>query len=166
MWGLVVRVADGDTITVRFADGVEERVRLLDVDTPETVHPNLPVECFGAQASDFTKTLKGQRVGIEEMGRDRYDRVLAYVWVEVDEGAQLWNLRLLEEGLAVYNDYGNPGKYADTSRAAADALLVRCRAMVGLYARGASDAHSGAHTDAGPDAVGAGRAGRLSAGLR
>ena len=130
MWGLVVRVADGDTITVRFADGVEERVRLLDVDTPETVHPNLPVQCFGVQASDFTKTLKGQRVGIEEMGRDRYDRVLAYVWVEVDEGAQLWNLRLLEEGLAVYNDYGNPGKYADRSRAAAEQALL---AGVGLW---------------------------------
>ncbi len=48
VWGLVVRVADGDTLTVRFEDGVEERVRLLDVDTPETVHPNRPEECFGA----------------------------------------------------------------------------------------------------------------------
>ena len=37
-----------------------------------------------------------------------------------DEGGELWNVRLLEEGLAVYNDYGNPGQYADTSRAAAE----------------------------------------------
>ena len=130
IWGLVVRVADGDSLTVHFADGKEERVRLLDVDTPETVHPNLPVQCFGKQASDFTKTLMGQRIGIEEMGRDRYDRVLAYVWVESDEGALLWNLRLLEEGLAVYNDYGNPGKYADMSRAAAENALL---AGVGLW---------------------------------
>ena len=130
VWGLVVRVADGDTLTVRFEDGVEERIRLLDVDTPETVHPNRPEECFGAQASAFTKTLTGQRVAIEEMGRDRYDRVLAYVWVEPDEGAVLWNLRLLEEGLAVYNGYGNPGKYADMSRAAAEKALL---AGVGLW---------------------------------
>ena len=130
VWGPVVRVADGDTLTMRFDDGVEERIRLLDVDTPETVHPNRPEECFGAQASAFTKTLLGQRVAIEEMGRDQFDRVLAYVWVETDEGAVLWNLRLLEEGLAVYNDYGNPGKYADMSRAAAEQALL---AGVGLW---------------------------------
>jgi len=130
VWGLVVRVADGDTLTMRFGDGVEERIRLLDVDTPETVHPNRPQECFGTQASEFTKTLMGQRIGIEQMGRDRFDRVLAYVWVETDEGALQWNLLLLEEGLAVYNDYGNPGKYADMSREAAENALL---AGVGLW---------------------------------
>ena len=52
-------VADGDTLTVRFGDGAEETLRLLDVDTPETVHPNKPEECFGAQASDYTKGLMG-----------------------------------------------------------------------------------------------------------
>ena len=129
-WGVVVRVADGDTLTVRFDDGEEETIRFLDVDTPETVHPTRPEECFGAQASNFTKTLMGQRVGIEEMGRDRYGRLLAYVWTEPDEGGELWNVRLLEEGLAVYNDYGNPGQYADTSRAAAERALL---AGVGLW---------------------------------
>jgi len=130
VWGPVVRVADGDTLTMRFEDGAEDRIRLLDVDTPETVHPNRPEECFGAQASEFTETLLGQRIGIEAMGRDRFDRVLAYVWVETDEGAVLWNLRLLEEGLAVYNDFGNPGKYADMSREAAENALL---AGVGLW---------------------------------
>ncbi len=129
-WGVVVRVADGDTLTVRFDDGEEETIRLLDVDTPETVHPSRPEECFGAQASDFTKTLMGQRVRIEEKGRDRYGRLLAYVWTSADEGERLWNVRLLEEGLAVYNDYGNPGKYADISRAAAEQALL---AGVGLW---------------------------------
>ena len=61
-WGVVVRVADGDTLTVQFDDGEEETIRFLDVDTPETVHPTVPEECYGAQASDFTKTLMGQRV--------------------------------------------------------------------------------------------------------
>ena len=129
-WGVVVRVADGDTLTVQFDDGEKETIRFLDVDTPETVHPTLPEECYGAQASDFTKTLMGQRVGIEEEGRDRYGRMLAYVWTSADEGGQLWNVRLLEEGLAVYNDYGNPGQYADTTRAAAEQAKL---AGVGLW---------------------------------
>ena len=129
-WGVVVRVADGDTLTVQFDDGEEETIRFLDVDTPETVHPTRPKECYGAQASDFTKTLMGQRVRIEEEGRDRYGRLLAYVWVGADEGGQLWNVRLLEEGLAVYNDYGNPGQYADTTRAAAEQAML---AGVGLW---------------------------------
>ena len=123
-WGDVVRVADGDTLTVQFDDGEEETIRLLDVDTPETVHPSRPEECYGAQASDFTKTLMGRRVGIEEEGRDRYGRLLAYVWIEAGEGGQLWNVRLLEEGLAVYNDYGNPGQYADRTRAAAEQAML------------------------------------------
>ena len=129
-WGVVVRVADGDTLTVQFDDGEEETIRFLDVDTPETVHPTVPEECYGAQASDFTKTLMGQRVRIEEEGRDRYGRLLAYVWTTADEGGQLWNVRLLEEGLAVYNDYGNPGQYADTTRAAAEQAML---AGVGLW---------------------------------
>lgn len=128
--GLVVRVADGDTLTVRFDDGREETIRLLDVDTPETVHPSRPKECYGAQASDFTKKLKGQRVRVEEEGWDRYERLLGYVWVEGDAGEQLWNVRLLEEGLAVYNDYGNPGQYAERTRAAAEQAML---AGVGLW---------------------------------
>ena len=129
-WGVVVRVADGDTLTVRFDSGEEETLRLLDVDTPETVHPSRPEECFGAQASDYTKTLMRQRVRIEPMGRDRYGRLLAYVWAGDGEGGVLWNVRLLEEGLAVYNDYGNPGRYADRTRAAAEEAML---AGVGLW---------------------------------
>lgn len=129
-WGVVARVADGDTLTVRFDDGREETIRLLDVDTPETVHPNRPEECFGAQASEFTKTLMGQRVRVEEKGRDRYERLLGYVWVEGDGGERLWNMRLLEEGLAVYNDFGNPGRYAERTRAAAEQAML---AGVGLW---------------------------------
>ena len=129
-WGVVARVADGDTLTVRFDDGREETIRLLDVDTPETVHPNRPEECFGAQASEFTKTLMGQRVRVEEKGRDRYERLLGYVWVEGDGGERLWNMRLLEEGLAVYNDFGNPGQYAERTRAAAEQAML---AGVGLW---------------------------------
>ena len=75
---LVERVVDGDTIIVR---GVG-RVRLIGVDTPETVSPGRPVEFFGREASAFTKRLlEGRRVRLEydRERTDRYGRTLAYV---------------------------------------------------------------------------------------
>ena len=77
---LVERVVDGDTIIV---EGVG-RVRLIGVDTPETVHPNRPVEFFGKEASAFTKRLlEGKRVRLEydRERQDRYGRTLAYVYL-------------------------------------------------------------------------------------
>ena len=75
---LVERVVDGDTIIVR---GVG-RIRLIGVDTPETVDPRRPVEFFGREASAFTKRmLEGQLVRLEYdwQRTDRYGRTLAYV---------------------------------------------------------------------------------------
>ena len=108
-WGIVVRVADGDTLTVRFGSGEEETIRLLDVDTPETVHPSRPEECFGAQASDYTKGLMRQRVRVESMGRDRYGRLLAYVWTGDGEDGVLWNVRLLGGGAGRLQRLWQPG---------------------------------------------------------
>lgn len=76
----VERVVDGDTIVVR---GVGN-VRLIGVDTPETVHPSRPVEFFGREASAFTKRmLEGRRVRLEydQERTDRYGRTLAYVYL-------------------------------------------------------------------------------------
>ena len=75
---VVERVVDGDTIIVRDVG----RVRLIGVDTPETVHPSRPVEFFGQEASAFTKQmLDGKRVRLEydQQRTDRYGRTLAYV---------------------------------------------------------------------------------------
>ena len=75
---VVERVVDGDTIIVRDVG----RVRLIGVDTPETVHPGRPVEFFGREASAFTKRLVGgKRVRLEydQQRTDRYGRTLAYV---------------------------------------------------------------------------------------
>ena len=77
---VVERVVDGDTIVVQ---GIGS-VRLIGVDTPETVHPNRPVEFFGKEASAFTKRmLEGKRVRLEydQERQDRYGRTLAYVYL-------------------------------------------------------------------------------------
>jgi micrococcal nuclease len=78
----VVRVVDGDTIRVDLPSG-EEAVRYIGIDTPESVKPGAPVECFAKRASAFNARLvEGERVrlvrDVEE--RDRYGRLLAYVY--------------------------------------------------------------------------------------
>lgn len=96
----VVRVVDGDTLVVR-ADGREETVRLIGVDTPETVHPTIGAQPGGPEASAFTKHLlpPGTRVTLEldVQQRDRYGRLLAYVYLP--DGRML-NAELLRTGLA------------------------------------------------------------------
>ncbi len=94
----VVRAVDGDTIAVRF-EGREEDVRYIGVDTPETVKPDTPVQCFGPRASRFNHRLvEGRRVrlvfGVER--RDVYHRLLAYVY----PGRRFVNAILLRRGLA------------------------------------------------------------------
>jgi micrococcal nuclease len=79
----VVRVVDGDTIAVRLDDGRDERVRYIGVDTPESVKPGTPVQCFAERASAFNKRLvAGERVRLvrDAEERDRYGRLLAYVY--------------------------------------------------------------------------------------
>ena len=80
--GQVVRVVDGDTLDVALA-GVEERVRLIGIDTPETSDPRSPVECFGEEASRHLAALvpPGTAVRLERdvEARDRYGRLLAYL---------------------------------------------------------------------------------------
>ncbi|HKB52120.1 MAG TPA: thermonuclease family protein [Solirubrobacterales bacterium] len=94
----VTRVIDGDTIEVRLGGRVED-VRLIGVDTPETVKPDTPVQCFGPRASHFTKRLlTGQRVRLVfgEERRDVYGRLLAYVFL----GGRFFNPILVRRGLA------------------------------------------------------------------
>lgn len=95
---LVTRVVDGDTVEARI-DGEVEDVRLIGVDTPETVKPGEPVQCFGPQASRFThRLLEGQSVrlvvGAEQ--RDPYDRLLAYAYLD----GSFVNATLVRRGLA------------------------------------------------------------------
>ncbi|HUC08032.1 MAG TPA: thermonuclease family protein [Solirubrobacterales bacterium] len=94
----VVRVVDGDTIEAQIGSQVED-VRYIGVDTPETVKPDTPVQCFGPQASAFNHRLVEQRqvrlvFGVER--RDVYGRLLAYVYL----GRRFVNADLVRRGLA------------------------------------------------------------------
>jgi micrococcal nuclease len=96
--GTVSRVVDGDTIYVS-AGGRSEDVRLIGVDTPETVDPNRPVGCYGPQASAFMKHwLTGRPVTLvyDRVLHDKYGRYLAYVYTD---GASV-ERRLLRLGYA------------------------------------------------------------------
>lgn len=99
--GTVERVIDGDTIVVTLA-GHATHVRLIGIDTPETVKPNSPVECFGPEASDRLHELlpPGTEIALarDREPRDDYDRVLAYVFRASDE--LFVNLALVADGYA------------------------------------------------------------------
>ncbi|MEX1030777.1 MAG: thermonuclease family protein [Paenibacillaceae bacterium] len=97
----VTHVVDGDTMKVTLEDGhaTEETIRLLLVDTPETVHPSKEVQPFGPEASAYAKRiLTNQEIQLEidVSQRDKYGRLLVYLWI----GDQMFNEMLLEEGLA------------------------------------------------------------------
>jgi micrococcal nuclease len=99
----VIDHVDGDTVRVRIPNapgevGAVETIRLIGVDTPETVHPSKPVERFGKEASDFTREgLLGQSVylAFDWDLRDRYGRLLAYIYT--GDGL-CFNARLIREG--------------------------------------------------------------------
>jgi micrococcal nuclease len=112
----VVRVVDGDTIKV--SNG--ETLRLIGVDTPETVDPRAPVQCFGREASARAHTLlDGASVRLEydpTQGRyDRYGRTLAYVWLA---DGRLYNETIIAEGYAHEYTYAIPYRYRARFRAA------------------------------------------------
>jgi endonuclease YncB( thermonuclease family) len=95
----VQRVVDGDTF-VAVVGGRRERVRVIGVDTPESVDPNRPDEPYGEEASDFAKHyLDGETVRLagDAEPRDRYGRMLAYVWLR---DGTFWNALLVAEGYA------------------------------------------------------------------
>lgn len=95
----VLRVVDGDTILVRLAAGGTERVRYIGVDTPESVKPNTPVQCFGKRASHYNQQLVQNRdvhLVADNEPRDKYGRALAFVYVD----NVLVNAELLKHGYA------------------------------------------------------------------
>jgi micrococcal nuclease len=108
----VERVVDGDTVIVRL-DGRRERVRYIGVDTPESVKPGMHVRCFGKSAARFNRRLvEGREVRLEfdSERRDRYGRLLAYVY----RGDLFVNAELVRRG------YGKPLEIAPNLAHAAE----------------------------------------------
>jgi len=128
----VTRVVDGDTVALAFTN-TEETVRLIGIDTPETVKPNSPVECFGPEASERTKTLlpAGTKVRVERdiEARDRYGRLLAYLR-RVDDGLFV-NKSLVIDGFATPLRIEPNIAYADDFARAAEQARA---AQLGLWA--------------------------------
>jgi micrococcal nuclease len=116
----VTYVVDGDTVHVTLAGGKEEKVRFIGVNTPESTKE---IEPYGKEASAYTKTrLDGRKVWLEPdvEERDRYGRLLAYIWLEqpandseAEVRAKMFNAELLLEGYAQVMTVPPNVKYAD-----------------------------------------------------
>ncbi len=98
---VIERVVDGDTVVIEI-DGRSENARLIGIDTPETVKPDFPVECFGPEASAATKAWlpEGTPVRLERdvEARDDYGRLLVYLYRATD--GMFVNLELVHGGYA------------------------------------------------------------------
>lgn len=110
----VVRVVDGDTIEASVS-GKVEAIRLIGINTPETVDPRTTVECFGAEASNKAKEiLTGKTIYLEadptQGERDKYQRLLRYVWLD---GETSFNKKMISDGYAYEYTYNIPYKYQE-----------------------------------------------------
>lgn len=130
---VVVEVVDGDTVELTLG-GRRERVRLLGIDAPESVHPTLPVQCFGPEASRGLTDLlpPGSTVRVErdlEL-RDRYDRLLLYLFRDGDD--------LFVNRWLVHNGLADTSFYDPNTARAPELLAARAEARsgaVGLWGR-------------------------------
>lgn len=118
----VRRVVDGDTIIVNIR-GREERLRYIGIDTPESVQPDTPVECYGREAADANARLvAGRTVYLERdvSDRDRYGRLLRYVYVDdpASGGRLFVNLELVAQGYAYAATFPPDVRHASTFREA------------------------------------------------
>jgi len=132
----VTRALDGDTVDVNLNCKIET-IRFIGMDTPETVDPRKPVQCFGKEASDNTKgLLTGKTIVLQfdptQDRRDKYGRLLAYIvldGVNIDE-------QLVQEGFAREYTYKVPYEYQSEFRAAQKAAKA---AGAGLWASSTCD---------------------------
>ena len=132
-WYAVMRVVDGDTVVVRNGDE-EESVRLIGIDTPETVHPNKSVECFGREAADYMKQLLvDTRIILEsdpsQGDRDRYGRLLRYLILP--DGTNV-NERMIRNGYAREYTYRTPYVYQSVFKNAENDAREHGRGLWGI----------------------------------
>jgi micrococcal nuclease len=117
----VIEVIDGDTIEVQTPSCALEKVRMIGINTPETVDPRRPVQCFGKEASNKAKEiLKDKELYLEgdpmQGERDKYGRLLAYAFIKDSTANQngqniFFNKYMIEEGYAYEYTYQTSYKY-------------------------------------------------------
>ncbi len=115
----VTDVVDGDTLKINMG-GTVETLRLIGIDTPETVDPRKPVQCFGTEASNRAKALlSGQKVRIEadptQDTRDKYGRLLVYIY---RDDSLFFNKNMVADGYAYEYTYDKAYKYQAEFKAA------------------------------------------------
>lgn len=115
----VEHVVDGDTLDLNM-DGKRVRVRLIGINTPETVDPRRQVECFGKEASNRAKEiLSGKWVSVEadptQDTNDKYGRKLLYIYTQ---DGTLFNKQMIADGYAYEYTYRYPYKYQEEFKAA------------------------------------------------
>jgi micrococcal nuclease len=138
---VVLRAVDGDTLEVAIG-GRTEKIRLIGVDTPESVHPKKPVEYYGKEASIFLRRLVGRkrvvlRDDAEARNRDRYGRLLRYVFLE---NGTLVNAEIIRRGYGhayVKYPFSRMEEFRDLERQAR-------RRGLGLWAARSAGGRSGA----------------------
>ncbi len=138
-YAIVEKVTDGDTIKVKtreFVDTKQYTVRLIGINTPETVDPRREVECFGREASAFAKELlTGKKIRLEkdstQTETDRYGRLLAYVYIDETNS---FNKLMIEQGYAYEYTYDKPYIFQSEFKAAE---VEAQKAGRGLWAPGA-----------------------------
>lgn len=116
---LVTKVVDGDTIEARI-DNMNQKIRLIGIDTPETVDPRKKVQCFGTEASNKAREMLVNHQVILESDPtqgdfDKYGRLLRYVFIEAGTN---FNLYMIQEGYAREYTYKLPYKYQAEFKAA------------------------------------------------
>lgn len=128
--GTVVRIVDGDTIVVSI-NNIDQTIRLLNVDTPETKDPNEPVECLGPEATDYLRHAlpAGSQVNLEfdSERNDQYGRTLAGVF---GPNGALVNAEIARRGLGVPVQFGENRKFLPAVEAAHQEAKA---ARIGLF---------------------------------
>ena len=113
----VLKVVDGDTVSVDI-NGITETIRIIGINTPETVDPRKEVECFGKEASDKAKALlEGEYVSLAvddtQENRDKYNRLLRYVYLA--DGSD-YGKHMIENGYAYEYTYQIPYQHQSEYR--------------------------------------------------
>ena len=127
----VSHVVDGDTIDVELADGSDDTVRYIGIDTPETVKPGTPVQCGGPRAHEVNEQLVGGRtvtLRFDAERRDVYGRLLAYVYLPRPGRPLFVNAELARRGLARTLTIPPNDSHAD--------LFARLASRAGVRGRG------------------------------